>query len=67
MILKLTFEAILNECNRLVAVQESHERGIRLKSRLLQLRINYEKGIIDKETYSKNEAEVLKELNRKIT
>jgi hypothetical protein len=58
----LTFEAILNECNRLAAAQESHERGMRLKSRLLQLRIDYEKGIIDKEMYSKNEAEILKEL-----
>jgi len=67
LILKLTFESILNECNRLALEQESREHGIRLKSRLLQLRINYEKGIIDKETYIKNESEVLKELNRKAT
>lgn len=67
LILKLTFGAILNECNRLAAEQESHEFGMRLKAKLLQLKMDYDKGIIDKETYIKNETEVLKELNRKIT
>lgn len=67
LILKLTFGAILNECNRLAAEQESREFGMRLKAKLLQLKMDYDKGIIDKETYIKNETEVLKELNRKVT
>ena len=64
MILKLTFESILNECNRLAAEQESREHTNWIKSRLLQLKIDYEKGVIDEETYNKNESEILKELGK---
>ena len=64
LILKLTFESILNECNRLVSEQQSHEQLRELKSRLIKIQLDYEKGLIDRETYSKEESRILEELNR---
>ncbi len=62
LILKLTLESILNECNRLAAEQESKENIRWLKSRLLKLRIEYEKGAIDEETLNKEQTGILKDL-----
>jgi hypothetical protein len=62
LILKLTLESILNECNKLAAEQQSKAQVRWLKSRLLKLRLEYEKGIINEETYNKMQAEVLKNL-----
>ena len=66
LILKLTFESILNECNRLALEQQSREQLRELKSRLIQVQLDYEKGLIDKETYSQEESRILKELSRGI-
>ena len=63
LILKLTFESILNECNRLALEQQSREQLRELKSRLIQMQLDYEKGLIDKETYSQEESRILKELS----
>jgi hypothetical protein len=64
LILKLTFESILNECNRLASEQQSKEEIRWLKSRLLQLGLEYEKGLIDEKTYSRKESEILRDLNK---
>lgn len=61
-ILKLTLESILNECNRIAAEQQSKDQIRWLKSRLLNLRLEYEKGIIDGETFNKLQVDILKEL-----
>jgi len=63
LILKLTLESILNECNKLAAEQQSKDQVRWLKSRLFKIRLEYEKGIINEETYNKMQAEVLKNLS----
>jgi hypothetical protein len=62
LILKLTLESILNECNKLAAEQQSKDQIRWLKSRLFKLRLEYEKGMINEETYNKMQAEILKNL-----
>lgn len=64
-ILKLTLESILNECNRMAAEQQSKDQIRWLKSRLLNLRLEYEKGIIDEETFNKMQVDILKDLKDK--
>lgn len=64
LILKLTFESILNECNRLASEQQSREQLRELKSRLIKIQLDYEKGLIDREIYSQEESRILEELNR---
>ena len=61
--MKLTFGSILNECNRLAAEQQSREQIKWLKSKLLKLRLDYEKGVIDEETFIKTQTEILKNLD----
>jgi hypothetical protein len=62
--LKLTMDAIAQHCNNLAYEQELHERNRQLRARMMQLVAEYEAGSIDKETYSKKEAEILAELDR---
>lgn len=63
MILKLTFEGILKECNRLGFERELQERSAWFKSRLAKLDLDYNKGLIDTATYNKRQSEILKELD----
>jgi len=63
-ILKLTFQAILEESNRLAAEAETSERATWLKSRVVQLDIDFSTGVIDEEEYGKQQAEILEELRR---
>ena len=62
LILKLTLQSVLNECNRLAIEQQSKEQVMRLKSRLLSLRLEYDKGLISEEVYNIKQAEILKSL-----
>ncbi len=62
LILKLTLGSILNECNRIATEQQSKDQIRWLKSRLLNLRLEYEKGIIDEETFNKMQVDILKDL-----
>ncbi len=62
LILKLTFESILNECNRLASEQQSKEEIKYLKSRLLKIRLEYETGLIDEVTYNVKQNEILHDL-----
>jgi len=64
-ILKLTLGSILNECNRMAAEQQSKDQILWLKSRLLNLRLEYEKGMIDEETFNKMQVDILKDLKDK--
>jgi len=48
-ILKLTFQAILEECNRLANEAENTERARWLKSKVVQLDIDFSTGVIDEE------------------
>lgn len=66
LILKLTLGSILNECNRVTAEQQSKDQIRWLKSRLLNLRLEYEKGIIDAETFNKMQVDILKELQDRV-
>lgn len=61
--MKLTFEGILKECNRLVSEQEQRERSAHFKSQLARLDIDYNKGLVDTQTYNKRQSEILKELD----
>lgn len=54
----------MSECNRLALEQESRAQRNWLNSRLIQLKTEYEKGIIDNDTYSKREREILSELDK---
>lgn len=65
LILKLTLQSILNECNRVAAEQQSKDQIRWLKSRLLNLRLEYEKGIIDEETFNKMQVDILKDLRER--
>lgn len=62
LILKLTFQSILNECNKLALEQQSKEEIRQLKSRLLKIRLEYETGLIDETTYNTKQNEILHEL-----
>lgn len=66
LILKLTFESILNECNRLAAEQYSKEEMNQIKSRLLKIQLEYEQGLIDNQTYEKIQSEIMQDLRNKI-
>ncbi|MDE1829121.1 MAG: hypothetical protein KGI25_02245 [Thaumarchaeota archaeon] len=66
LILKLTFQSILNECNRLAGEQQSREQMIGLKSRLLKIRLDYERGAISEEEYDKMQNKILKSLGGKV-
>lgn len=59
----MTLDSILKECNRIATEGISQEHIRLIKSRLMQLSLEYQRGIIDEETYHKNEAEILKDLN----
>lgn len=62
LIMKLTFGSILNECNRLALEADRSEQARWIKTRLVRLRTDYEKGVIDDATYAEREAEILKDL-----
>jgi hypothetical protein len=62
LILKLTFGSILNECNKLALEQQSKDKIRWLKSRLLKIRVEYEKGMINEETFNTRQDEILKDL-----
>jgi hypothetical protein len=64
LILKLTLEAIVGECNRVALEQESRAYRNQIGSRLVQLKTEYEKGVIDYDTYVRKELEILGELDR---
>lgn len=61
--MKLTFEGILKECNRLAFEGEINEHKAWFKSQLARLDIDYNKGRIDAATYNKRQSEILKELD----
>jgi len=61
-IMKLTFGAIMNECNRLALETDRAERARWIKSRLIRLRTDYENGLIDDKTYAAREQEILNDL-----
>lgn len=65
LILKLTLQSVVNECNRLAGEQQSKEQIMWLKSRLLKLRLEYERGAINEETYNNMQAEILNDLRGK--
>jgi len=60
--MKLTFGAIMNECNRLALEADKAERSRWIKTRLIRLRTDYEKGIIDDMAYAAGEEKILKDL-----
>jgi hypothetical protein len=62
LILKLTFESILNECNKLAAEQYSKEEMNKIKSRLLKLQLDYAQGLMDPITYDKLQGNILQDL-----
>ena len=62
LIMKLTFGAIMNECNRLALEADRADRARWIKSRLIRLRTDYENGLIDDKTYAAREEEILKDL-----
>ncbi len=64
LLLKLTFEGILAESNRLALEEEKRERAGLLKSRLLQLRMDYEARKIGEEEYNQGVGEILKGLEQ---
>ena|GEM_PF-1092658 len=67
LIMKLTFGSILNECNKLALEANKAERARWIKTRLIRLRMDYEKGIIDLNTYAVREQEILNDLRMGMT
>jgi len=62
LILKITFQAIVEECNRIANEAENSERARWLKSRVVQLDIDFATGLINEEEYGKRQGEILEEL-----
>ena len=63
LIVKLTLDSILKECNRIAVEHISQEHKRFIKSRLMELNLEYQRGVIDEETYHKKETEILKDLS----
>jgi hypothetical protein len=63
LVMKLTLEGILKECNRIASEQNALARNSYLKSRLARLEIDYYKGLIDVIAYQKGQSEILAELD----
>jgi hypothetical protein len=61
-ILKLTFQAILEECNRIAIEADKNDRARFLKSKVVQLDLEFSSGAIDEDEYGKRQAEILEEL-----
>ena len=62
LIVKLTLQAVVDECNRLAAEAETRERAGYLKSRIAQLEMELATGAIDEKTYTAKASEILNEL-----
>ena len=63
LVLKLTLDAILQHGKEVVYEHNLHEKRRYFKSRLSQLMIDYETGVIDQDTYNEKESKVLSELS----
>ncbi len=63
-ILKITFQAILEESNRIANEAEKGDRARWLKSRVIQLDIDFSTGVIDEEEYGRRQAEIIDELRK---
>lgn len=63
-VLKLAFQAILEECNRVALEADKSERARRLKSSVVQLDLDYSTGAIGDEEYGRRQAEILDELRK---
>ncbi len=60
--MKLTFQAILEESNRIAIDAEKNERARFLKSKVVQLDLDFASGAIDEDQYGKRQGEILEEL-----
>ena len=63
LIMKLTMDAIMQHINTIAQEQDIREQARVLKTRLLKLMSDYEMGVIDQKTYSKEEAEIMASLS----
>jgi Flp pilus assembly protein TadG len=63
-ILKITFQAILEEANRMAVEGENTERGRALKARIVQLDVDYDSGKMTEEEYGRRQMDILEELRR---
>lgn len=63
LILKTTFDGILQEANRLAIEQDLAERSKVLKSELLQLRKQFERGRVSEAVYSREEKKIVRSLS----
>lgn len=62
LVLKLALDGILQDAKQTVYKQNLHKKERDLKSQLSELMIDYERGVIDYDTYNKKEKEVLSKL-----
>jgi hypothetical protein len=60
--LKLAFQAILEECNRIAIEADKNDRARFLKSKVVQLDLEFGSGAIDEDEYGKRQAEILEDL-----
>jgi hypothetical protein len=58
--MKVTLQAVLNECNRLAQEEEALERSRWLRQKMLELDDDYQSGIIDLEAYLAKQDELLR-------
>jgi hypothetical protein len=62
LVLKLTLNGVVQECNRLYGEAEKAERGRYVKERLMELREKLDAGQLSDAEYGKLEEALLKEL-----
>jgi hypothetical protein len=58
--MKVSLQAVLNECNRLAQEEEALERSRWLRHKMLELDADYQGGNIDLETYLRKQDELLR-------
>jgi len=61
--LKLTLDAVVKECNRMVFEEQNKALIKDLKSKLFQIQVDFESGKISQDVYSKRESEIISQLH----
>lgn len=64
LILKLTLEGVLKECNRMVLENETKRQLETLKSELFQLQDSFENNEISEDEVKEKEAEIIKQIQQ---
>ena len=63
-VMKIALQAVLDECNRMAALEENMALAGSLKGRIANLEMEFNSGAIDAATYERRAAEILEDLKQ---